>query len=352
LTSGELLLKTIRREVDRPIPFDIEFDTSATQHYRDRFGGDPYEYFRIGYRRVYVNDLAACADTDYRKYYDALPAEAKIGVYGDAAIYAESEAVRHFYPMERFSTARQIEEYPFPDFTRERCWIGLRERVKSFHERALVVIGTQAEILFPRAWHLRGMAEFLVDLALHRHMAEALLDKILAAQVPIVKGLTEAGVDVVWLGMDVAMQNTTMISPSMWAAWMKPRMKTMVDAAKSVNPNVIFAIHCCGAVGPLLPHLADIGVTIINPVQPEAVNLTQVKKDFGNVFTFWGGVSVQRTMPFGTPEQVRAEVPECARILGKGGGYVCAPAHGLTHDVPWENVVAFVEAASALADSG
>ena len=111
--------------------------------------------------------------------------KACIGFYGHAQIYAASEAVRHFYPMEPFENTRKIEEYPFPDFTRAECWTGLREKVQSIHDSGLVAIGTQAEVLVPRAWHLRSMTEFLVDLALRPTMAQALLDKILFTQLPI-----------------------------------------------------------------------------------------------------------------------------------------------------------------------
>jgi len=144
------------------------------------------------------------------------------------------------------------------------------------------------------------------------------------------------------------MQSKTMISPGMWADWIKPRIGRLVDAARSVKPDLLIAIHCCGAVDKLLPHLADIGVTIVNPVQPEAVDMPRVKQEFGTTLTFWGGVSVQHTMPFATPDEVKAEVRERSRILGKGGGYICGPAHALTQDIPWENVLAFLEAASAL----
>ena len=96
---------------------------------------------------------------------------------------------------------------------------------------------------------------------------------------------------------------------------------------------------------PVLAHLVEIGLNILNPIQPEALDLRYLKDEFGDVLTFWGGVSVQKTMPLGTPDEVKTEVRERVEMLGKNGGYVVCPAHHLTSDVPWENVLAFVEEA-------
>ena len=98
---------------------------------------------------------------------------------------------------------------------------------------------------------------------------------------------------------------------------------------------------------PVIPELIEIGIDILNPVQPECMDPAAIKRRFGDRLAFWGTVSVQRTMPFGTPDDVRAEVRARIRDVGRGGGLILAPAHVLGPETPWENIVAFFEAADS-----
>jgi len=118
-----------------------------------------------------------------------------------------------------------------------------------------------------------------------------------------------------------------------------------VAAVKAANPSAFVFYHSDGNVETIIPDLIEVGIDILNPVQPECMDPAAIKRRYGDRMSFWGAVSVQRTMPLGTPDHVRAEVRARIRDVGRGGGLILAPAHVLGPETPWENVVAFFQAA-------
>jgi uroporphyrinogen decarboxylase len=185
-----------------------------------------------------------------------------------------------------------------------------------------------------------------MDVADNANTADFLLDQIADRVARAAQRFAEAGVDVLILGDDIATQHGLMMSLDMWTRIFKPRLRRIISAAKEVRPDVIIFYHSDGNVWDAIPGLIDAGVEILNPVQPECMNPAEVKKSFGDRLAFFGTVSVQRTMPFGTPDEVRSEVRQRIETVGKGGGLLLSPAHVLQPDVPWDNIVAFFEAVS------
>ncbi len=145
------------------------------------------------------------------------------------------------------------------------------------------------------------------------------------------------------------MEDRMMLSPALWRAWLKPRLAAVIGAALAVRPGLIVHYHSDGYVEPIVPDLIEIGVNVLNPVQPECMDPVQLKKEYGAYLAFSGTIGTQTTMPFGTPEEVRRVVKDRVATVGCGGGLLIAPTHVLEPDVPWENVVALVE---AVAESG
>ena len=120
-------------------------------------------------------------------------------------------------------------------------------------------------------------------------------------------------------------------------------MAKVIRVAKKIKPEVLVYYHSDGFIEPVIPDLIEIGVDVLNPVQPECMNPVKLKKEYGNRLSFWGTIGTQTTMPFGTPDEVREVVKHMIETVGRGGGLLIAPTHVLEPDVPWENILAFVE---------
>jgi uroporphyrinogen decarboxylase len=131
------------------------------------------------------------------------------------------------------------------------------------------------------------------------------------------------------------------MGPRHWRRFIKPCLARMYGRIKSKGKFV--SIHSCGDVEEVFADLIEIGLDMFNPFQPEVMDVEKVKRKYGKDLTFFGGISTQKTLPYGTPEDVRAEVRRRIGTIGKGGGYIAAPAHDIPGDVPVENMVALIE---------
>ena len=150
------------------------------------------------------------------------------------------------------------------------------------------------------------------------------------------------GVDMIWTGDDVGSQNQMMISPKMWRKYFKPRMGEFVSELKVINPAVKVAYHSDGNVEPILPELVEIGIDILNPVQPACMDPAKIKQEYGDKLCFWGTIDEQQTLPFGTPHDVANEVRLRLESVGFDGGLILAPTHHVQLDTPLENFWAMV----------
>jgi uroporphyrinogen decarboxylase len=130
----------------------------------------------------------------------------------------------------------------------------------------------------------------------------------------------------------------------MWRTVFKPRLREVIEAARKARPEIFVFYHSDGNVWDAIPELIEVGVDVLNPVQPECMDPAKVKMEFGKDLSFFGSVSIQETLPKGSPKDVRREVKLRMETIGKGGGLLIAPAHVLQPDTPWENIVAFFDA--------
>ncbi|MEW5815647.1 MAG: uroporphyrinogen decarboxylase family protein [Spirochaetota bacterium] len=146
------------------------------------------------------------------------------------------------------------------------------------------------------------------------------------------------------------MDTGLMISPQTFRTWLKPRYEKIIETSRKIIPGLPAFLHTDGDALDMIPVIIESGFTILNPVQPECMDLNAVKCKFGRQLAFWGTVGVQHTLPFGTPQDVKAEVKLRVETGGIGGGLVLSPAQTLYSDVPWENVLAFFEAAEEYGD--
>jgi len=153
-----------------------------------------------------------------------------------------------------------------------------------------------------------------------------------------------SGVDALFLGDDIGMQRTTLMSEELYCTWLQPRLKQVIDAARAINPEVVVFYHSCGFVTPMIPHLIEAGIDVLNPVQPECMDFGEIHAMYGDRLSFHGTIGTQSTMPFGTPEDVRREVFKNLEIAGDKGGLFVGPTHMLEPEVPVENLVAYIQA--------
>jgi uroporphyrinogen decarboxylase len=155
---------------------------------------------------------------------------------------------------------------------------------------------------------------------------------------------SRAGVDIIQLGDDIGMQQTIMMSVDLWRTWLKPRLAEVIRAGRKIKPDLVIFYHSCGYVLPFLDDLIEIGIDILNPVQPECMRFEDVLKQVGGRMSFWGTLGTQSTLPFGKPEDVKRVIYENLRRCGPQGGLVIAPTHLVEPEVPWENLLAMKEA--------
>ncbi len=147
-----------------------------------------------------------------------------------------------------------------------------------------------------------------------------------------------------FFGDDIGMQSSIMMSEDMYVEWFKPRLTKLIKEVKAINPDILIFYHSCGYIEPFIPHLIEAGVDVLNPIQPECMDFEEIHAKYGDKISFHGTIGTQTTMPFGTPDEVKAEVTKNLTLAGKKGGLFCAPTHMLEPEVPWENILAYVEA--------
>ncbi len=300
----------------------------------------PVDHFGYDITGVFIGPMREKPDFSRYLEIDEHTAVDDWGIGWQGGHYLHYAQILH--PLEKLAPD-EIRAYPFPDLGAEYRYVDLRREVAAAHERGLAVACFPGSI-FETAWEMRSMSQLFVDIAMDRETADFLLDRITDIAAAAARRLAEAEIDVLILGDDIAQQTGMMMSLAMWEEVFKPRLTRVICAAKEVRPEIKIFYHSDGDVRDAIPGLIDAGVEVLNPVQPECMDPAWVKKEFGNRLAFFGTVSVQKTMPFGTPDDIRAEVKLRMETIGQGGGLLISPAHVLQPDTPWENIVAFFEA--------
>ena len=196
-----------------------------------------------------------------------------------------------------------------------------------------------------KAYFARGIENFLYDLAGSPEWSQSLLDLIIRKNLVMLENfLPAAQVDGVLLGSDWGTQRDLIISPECFRTMIKPGETREYDLVHHYGKHVF--VHSCGCILRIMPDLVRMGVDGLNPVQPECMDLKFLKETYPEI-TYFGGISTQRTLPYGTPAQVRAETEETIALMSQSGGYITAPSQEIQTDVPYENLRALIDAARA-----
>jgi len=284
----------------------------------------------------------------FRRYLDHLPQDIHVGnrtqlrTYHEWQYHPERGTDR---PLSRVRSLKDLVEYVLPDLANPARHAGLAKKVQRLHARGLAVAGAPPHLggeLFEAAWRLRGFENFMMDLAHRGEIADYLLDQLTSMLIENALILARAGVDILLLDDDVAMPTGLMIGPATWRRHFKDRLTRVINIAREESPELLIFYHCDGDFTQLIPDLVDIGVNVINPIQPDCMDGAAIKQEFGDRLAMWGTAGSAGLWDRGTPDQIRREVRRCIEALGPQG-LLLAPAYDIDF-APFENIVAFIEA--------
>ena len=198
---------------------------------------------------------------------------------------------------------------------------------------------------FEKAYFARGIENFLADIAGEPEFAKRLLDYIIENMVMIDNIVNCPYIDGILLGSDWGSQKDLLMSPGSWRELIKQGEEREYRLIKSAGKDVF--VHSCGNIYKILGDLVEIGLDALNPVQPECMDIFDIKQKYGDKLTFWGGISTQQTLPNGTPDEVFSESSDIIRQMSVNGGYITCGSQEIQTDVPIENVHALIKAAKA-----
>jgi len=237
-----------------------------------------------------------------------------------------------------------LEGYEFPDV--ESVWN------KEWESHALNYIQENQDyfliaggpLIYERIWYMRGFENMLTDVALNTKFYEELFDALTEHYILQLDKVLALPVDGIMFADDWGMQTGVTIGAKRWRKLIKPRMEKLYRRAHEAGKYTL--THCCGSIAEIMPDVIEIGLDVYESVQPEAKNNDpyQLKKQYGDKITFWGGLGSQSIIPFGKPEELKTEVKKLCREMGKGGGYILSSAKPFQPETPVDNAIAIIEA--------
>ncbi|MFO7870452.1 MAG: uroporphyrinogen decarboxylase family protein [Kiritimatiellia bacterium] len=351
MNPRENMLSLYRRRGYEFPPVELNMCPTIQDKMKKAIGADaaPEEYFDypegFAHRTIPGPELIPAEDVDWRKFYPyELDPDTYFSPYGKAREGGYEGAYhlrRAHHPMAEMDSLEEMRDYPWPawDFDNIDHMV---EAVNEARAECAPSTGHMACTIWETAWGIRDMTKLMMDMATGDEKAAFVLDKVTADSVGRARTFARAGVDIIHIGDDIGMQDTIMMSLEMYREWLKPRLAGVIAAAREEKPDVLIFYHSCGYVEPFIPDLMEIGVDILNPVQPECMDFERLHAEYRDVLSFNGTLGTQTTMPFGTTDEVRELVRKNLDIAGAKGGLVVTPTHTLEPEVPWENIEAYV----------
>jgi len=325
LTRKERMRRALRREAVDHLPLQTNFTPAMGRLLAAHFG-IPVAHLpeRLG-NHLWRVDVAYTRPTnaDGSVEYD----------WWGAGWDTRTEGYWHaFAPL---ANSLDLDGYAWPDAG--------RVQLQAAAEGDYFVVPNLGVCLFERAWSLRGFDTLLLDMADRPEWVEELLDRITEIQVRLARRFVAAGVDGGYFGDDYGAQRSMLFSPRAWRRLIKPRLARMFAVFTDAGLPVI--LHSDGDIKAILPDLVEIGVTTLNPVQPEVLDHAWLAREYGQKLSFYGGISTQSVMPLGDREMVRKAALACARALAPSGtGLVLGPSHRMQSDIPPASVEAMLAA--------
>ena len=330
MTRRERVIAAVKHQQTDICPYNIEF-THEEYEKVSQYLDDNDFYSKIGNHIIMAN---------YDGFLSEVPE--KPGYWKDdfGVLWNRNGVDKDIGVIEgRVINEPDIKEFKFPEINEAKIRKEYETMVKEKGDKFR--FGSIGFSMYERAWTLRGIEELLADMIEEPEFVEDLLDAITEYNLKIIDIGLECNIDGFHFGDDWGQQKGLIMGPVYWRRFIKPRMAKMYAKVKS--KGLIVSQHSCGDIQEIMPDLIEIGLDIYQTFQPEIYNMKEIKREFGNDLTFWGGISTQGLLPFASVEVVKSVALETIKIMGKGGGYIAAPTHALPADIPAENVAALIE---------
>jgi len=315
-----------------PVPYNFTFSPPAERLARTHYGGPLEETLALPIRMTGLKTM---------KPLYADPDEFGGTARDEFGVVWSTSKIDRGAPVGTCLPEPDLSAYAFPDpaqayrFSEIEAWC-----VRQQGHYRTIWVGD----LWERATFMRGMEHILLDVVMHRSFVHALLERLTEYILGTLRILTAThSFEAIALSDDYGTQHGLLMSPELWRELVKPHLARIYASARSHGLAMFH--HSCGNVMPIVGDLIDIGLDILHPIQPEAMDILFLKKEFGRHLTLCGGVSTQGLLVSGTPDRVRAEVRRLKRVMGRGGGYILEPGITIQADVPLENLIAMIDEA-------
>lgn len=348
-------LALAHKEPDR-VPIDFWAASEVTSMLRNRFGFSSDEellrHFDVDFRYidgpVYVGPAPVVRGDGAKEDHFGVPrTRVTYGEGNHVGAYSEVAA----FPLEHATSVDDIARYPKWPRVDWFDYEPVREQARRARElgKTVVFMGDRLNrcAQLKPAMYLRGVDRILTDMYENEAIARAIFERITDFYCGYLRRTLEAAegaIDIVFTGDDFGMQANTFVPDDTWRAFLREGFRRFIDIGHAFGCKV--AHHTCGSVVSLIPDFIECGLDILNPLQPEARGMdhARLKREFGRDLTFHGGMSIQKTLPYGTVDDVRNEVADRIAKLARGGGYILCTAHNIQPDTPPENIDALFQA--------
>ena len=331
MTPREIVQAQIQhRETERK-PYTLAFETEVEARLDEYFGGEswrdritPY-IVKSGKIAAPVNEVFD--DTHFRDAFGTV---------------WRSDRLPN-YVVEPALKAPTFDGYTFPEVGSILDYDAKTEATETFAESSGSFTVVNAGLCLWQCWYLRGFENTMMDCVAEEEFYTELLDRMTELTLAIIRECADIPADGIMLGDDWGNQRGVMIGPDRWRKFYKPRYSRIFDAIHEQGKTAI--LHCCGSVADIMEDIVELGLDVLESVQPEAAGMNpySLKERWGDRITFWGGLGSQSTVPFASPEEIRHEIRKLRSLMSVGGGYILAPAKPLRTETPTENAVAVVE---------
>jgi uroporphyrinogen decarboxylase len=331
MTKREVILTVLEGRVPPYVPWSCGFTKEARTKLQAHYPGIDLEVALQNHLLKLGSDIGFFLELENDRFQDVF------GVVWDRSVDKDIGNIEGCLLAEP-----TLAHYTFPDPLDQRFFAPIPELIMKYHDRFRVFqIGFS---LYERAWTLRGMQNLLMDFYDHPKFVRELFNAIADYNIAQLMEGVKYDIDAVYFGDDWGQQRGLQMGPKLWREFIHPVLVRMYRAVHEAGKYVF--IHSCGDVDELFEDLIALGVNCFNPFQPEVMDVPDLLRKYRRRLTFHGGLSTQKTLPYGTIDEVSAETHRLLD-LGRQGGYIFAPAHDVEGDVPLDNMLAFIELLSS-----